>query len=290
MIRQARRIVPKQLRPHLAAAYRRLDRWRERVARRLDGRRLSSAEFAQLLATLGICPGATVMVHSSMDQIARRVPDLNAFTLIRLLQQLLGPEGTLLMPTFPFQGTQRQYVDGHDTFDPKKTPSQVGLVTEVFRRMPGVLRSLHPTHPVAAWGQHAGDLVATHHLGTTFGPTSPIYKLREHRGLVVGLGTSMGESFTIQHVAEELHPRTRGFAYEEESRVMTIIDGSRRIPYALQVMRTTTNGKFDRIERLLLRDGTLKQVSRRGLTCAVTDADRFIVRTLELINRGMYRF
>lgn len=288
-MRHVKRIVPRTLTPHLASAYRRFAHQSSRLDRALDRRTLSRARFRQLLEELGIRTGATVMVHSSMDRIGRRVPDLNAFALVRLLQQCLGPDGTLLMPTFVFQGLQRDYLETHDTFDPRNAPSQVGLLTEVFRRMPGVLRSLHPTHPVAGWGRHAHDLLATHHLGLTFGPTSPIYKLREYGGLVVGLGTSMRESFTIQHVPEELHARTREDAYEARSRVMTIIDGSRRIPYTLRVMRPD-DGQFDDIEKLLLNEGTLKYINRRGLKCAVTDADRFVTRTLDLIDQGMYRF
>ena len=75
------------------------------------------------------------------------------------------------MPTFPFQGAQG--ADKYSRFDVQKTPSKVGILTEVFRQTQGVERSKHPTHPVAAWGLHANEIVSTHHLGPTFGVTSP---------------------------------------------------------------------------------------------------------------------
>ena len=126
-----------------------------------------------MLRDLGFNPGATVMVHSSFSHIRRRVPDLSPQSLIALLQDLLGSQGTLLIPTFPFQGSQGEYADKNPRFDVQKTPSKVGVLTEVFRQTPGVIRSKHPTHPVGAWGRHARDILSTHHLGPTFGVTSP---------------------------------------------------------------------------------------------------------------------
>ena len=121
----------------------------ERLDRTLDRRTLSDTEFLSLLRDLGFTPGATVMVHSAFSPIKRRVPELSPQRLIRILQELLGPEGTLLMPAFSFRGREGHYVDTHTSFDVHDTPSQVGILTDVFRKMPGVRRSYHPTHSVA---------------------------------------------------------------------------------------------------------------------------------------------
>ena len=54
------------------------------------------------LSALGLRPGQVVMVHSSFDRFA-------GFTgkpseVIQALEDAVGPEGTLLMPTLPFTG------------------------------------------------------------------------------------------------------------------------------------------------------------------------------------------
>lgn len=287
MIHSVKQIVPKELRPYLRPTYQRMRRWLANLDSTCDKRTMSLSQFVQILEALGITSGVTVMIHSSMDEIVRRVPDLNSIKLIKLLQQLLGQEGTLLMPTFPFLGLQLHYVEKHDTFDPLTTPSQVGLVTEIFRRMPGVTRSLHPTHSIAGWGKHARDLLATHHLGTAFGPNSPMYKLQEYGGLVAGLGTGLSR-FSILHVAEELHPETREYRFEAEPRVMTIIDGPTRIPYAFKVFKAGIEYDYDRIARFLSKDGTLKCVSKSGLKCAAARADQLIKHSLELVEQHAY--
>jgi aminoglycoside 3-N-acetyltransferase len=276
----------------LAPAYRGLRRRLAQLDRALDRRTLSLSELAKLLEALGVASGATVLLHTSMENIGRRVPDMKPVTLIRLLQELLGEGGTLLMPTFPFRGRQRDYADRCDSFDVRRTPSQAGLVTEVFRRMPGVVRSLHPTHPIAGWGTHARDLLTAHHLGTTFGPDSPMYKLGQRGGLVVGLGTRPRDTFTILHVPEELHPATRAWAFDEQPRVMTIVDGARRIPYRFHVLRTAA--ERDRFERELLKalrkEGVVKCFIEGGLPGSRARADEMIERGLQLIDGFSRRF
>src|SRR5436190_10664627 len=200
-------MLAQSLQDYLRPTYHAIRTQAMRLDRALDRRTLTVSEFEELLLRLGISAGQVVMVHSSMDAIGRRVPGLSPLSLIRMIQRLLTAEGTLLMPTFPFTGKQLQYVEQTARLDVQRTPSQSGLISEVFRRMPGVVRSLHPTHPIAAWGRRAKTLLATHHHGGAFALTSPIYRLREFKGIVIGLGTRVRTSFTILHVPEEIHPK-----------------------------------------------------------------------------------
>jgi aminoglycoside 3-N-acetyltransferase len=208
--------------------------------------------------------------------------------LIRILQDLVGPEGTLLMLTFSFVGKQAYYVASHSHFDAQNTPSQLGALTEVFRKSPGVIRSLHPTHSVSAWGRHANELVTTHHLGPTYGMSSPFYKLREFNGLVIGLGTQYRYGFGPTHVVEELDPKSRALAFESELRKMTIKDGSHEFDYEFRVFRPKVNREYERIANIMLRDKILRYVTVCGLPCLSGNADAFIRRGLELAAENNY--
>src|SRR5437868_11530189 len=101
MIYTLRQAIPARLRLPAAKLYRSMSVRAEALSRKLDKRTLTPDEFATLLLRLGVTNGATVVVHSSMDEIARRVPGMSPLGLIHLVQELLGPEGTLLMATFP---------------------------------------------------------------------------------------------------------------------------------------------------------------------------------------------
>ncbi|MBF0626368.1 MAG: AAC(3) family N-acetyltransferase, partial [Magnetococcales bacterium] len=163
-----------------------------------------------------------------MDAVRRAAPAIDPMALIALMRRLLGPEGTLLMPTFPFRGREEEFIRTDPLFNPRRTPSRVGLLTELFRRLPEARRSLHPTHPVAGIGPRADFLLGEHHRGRTYGPTSPFYRLRDCGGRVVGLGTQT-ESFTIQYVPEELHPRCRNLVFHPDPVPMPVLDGDQRL-------------------------------------------------------------
>ena len=110
--------------------------WQSREYAR-DTRTLPPERLREALIEMGVTPGATIMVHASVDDLARRVPELNPLEIVRLLEELVGEEGTIVVPTFPFQGRQIDYVRSDPVFDVRRTPSQMGLLTEMFRRLPG---------------------------------------------------------------------------------------------------------------------------------------------------------
>ena len=274
--------IPASLRP----LYRELKSRANRIDRFIDRRTMTEGVFRNLLAKLRIEPGATIFLHSSMDEITRRVPGMSATRLIGLLQDVVGEDGTIVVPTFPFVGKQYFYVQKNPRFDRRRTPSQVGLFTEVFRRSPGVVRSLHPTHPVAAWGKHAIELTSTHHLGPTFGETSPFYKIGNFRGRVVGLGTRL-ESYTILHVADDLHPDRRK-AVLAEPHSTWLIDGDSELQYQLFPLRPDASRNLARVEKELRRRGVLLYVSAAGLKCATADAVDLIHASMQLAEEGTF--
>src|SRR5271167_1999202 len=109
-----------------------------------------------------------LMVHSSYDRMLpmfRGTPQ----DLVDALIRFCGKDRTLVMPAFVLGGRlydKKDYFQKH-AFDVKRTPSEMGLLSEIFRRTPGVLRSLHPTHSVCAIGPLAERLTATQQLPAT---------------------------------------------------------------------------------------------------------------------------
>jgi aminoglycoside 3-N-acetyltransferase len=178
---------------------------RLRQARRLYAESFhafSPADLAASLRTLGITGGDTLLVHSSYDAFegfTGRPTDA-----ITVLKNAVGPDGTLMMPTLPFTGTALEYARSGALFDVRRTPSRMGLLTELFRRSPDVLRSVHPTHSVAVWGRDAPEIVDGHHLATTpCGKNTPFARLLDRRGKIVLMGTDIGV-LTFYHMIEEL--------------------------------------------------------------------------------------
>jgi aminoglycoside 3-N-acetyltransferase len=108
----------------------------------------------------------------------------------------------------------------------------MGLVSEMFRRRPGVRRSVHPTHPVLVWGPRAEWFVGDH-PGCPFpcGPESPFDKLAAVDGQAVFFNVPFA-NFTFFHYLEHLVAGQLPFAlYTPEAIDAAVIDhaGERRI-------------------------------------------------------------
>jgi aminoglycoside 3-N-acetyltransferase len=152
------------------------------------------------LRRVGIAEGDVVLVHSAIDRFGAFQG--TAADILATLRRAVSNAGTLLMPTIPFTGTAVDFVRSGHVFDVQRTPSRVGLLTELFRRSDGVTRSLHPTHSVAAWGVHAIELIEGHlQSDTPCGPQTPYGRLIDRRGKIVLLGVGI-DTFTFFHAIE----------------------------------------------------------------------------------------
>jgi len=163
-------------------------------------------DLQRALSQLGVLPGDVLMVHSAFDRFLGFHG--GPVDVIRALQEVVGPGGTLMMPTIPFRGSAVEYALGEPVFDARQTVSRMGLITEVFRRAPGVVRSVHPTHSVAVWGSKADAIIAGHELADTpCGRLSPYAKLLDYDGKILLAGVPANTMTFCYFVAEDLEPR-----------------------------------------------------------------------------------
>jgi aminoglycoside 3-N-acetyltransferase len=151
----------------------------------------TASEIAADLRNLGLSDGVSLVVHSSLSSLGN--VDGGAGAVIDALLRVIGQTGTLVMPTFTFPP--------QPLFEPYSTPSSMGLIPETFRRRKGALRSIHPTHSVAALGPLAEYLVDGHPGATALGVDSPLHRLAQCDGFVLLLGVRHSSNAMI-HVGE----------------------------------------------------------------------------------------
>lgn len=186
------------------------------------------------LQILGLNQGDYLIVHSSLSSFGRL--DGGAKTLISVIQEIITPTGLIMMPTFTY---------GREPFDIKTTPSQTGRVTEVFRTSTGVLRSKHPTHSIAAWGNKNESFVSGHSTESAFCLGSPLHRLAEAGGkiLLIGVGHTSNSMF---HVAQEIVQ----VAYLDRPKIVKIVEDDGSIS-AMKVRRAGCSLGFYKIENFL---------------------------------------
>lgn len=154
------------------------------------------------LLKIGIKKNDSVLVHSSLSKIG--FVEGGPKTIVDALFELVGPEGTLLFPTFPAIGRNKTHLEEHPLFDIKNTPSQMGSVTEYFRKLDNVYRSFHPTDSVSAKGPLA-EYFTNSHFGqlTPYNENSPFRKLCSKNGKILMLGTTLNGACTNLHTLED---------------------------------------------------------------------------------------
>ena len=152
-------------------------------------------DILEKLKKIGVKQGEIIYVSSFMPILGNSSNLLN--DTIDALIDSVGNNGTIVMPTFNWD-----YCKG-EVFDPETSPSQVGVLTEMFRKRAGVLRSITPPWcTFAATGKMAKEIVGI--KGTSsFGSDSILEFLYEINAKYVLLGCSYKQGAVHIHWLEE---------------------------------------------------------------------------------------
>ena len=151
------------------------------------------------LQAMGLKPTDTVMMHSSMKAIG--AVEGGADMVLDALMEYFAP-GLLLLPTH----TWAQMNDEYNVFDPAAEPSCLGLLPNMFMKRQGVVRSLHPTHSIAAYGEDAQAYVAGEEYRLT--PCAPMGcwgRLLGRKAKILLVGVTHARNTYIHAVEEYLN-------------------------------------------------------------------------------------
>ena len=110
-------------------------------------------QLKKQLENMGLTGNETILIHSSMKSIGEVAG--GADTVLDAWIEYFG-HGLLLLPTH----TWKNINSDSPVYNPKETPSCVGLLTNMFLKRDGVIRSLHPTHSMAGIGKKAAEYLA----------------------------------------------------------------------------------------------------------------------------------
>lgn len=192
--------------------------WYAQRFRAYDAQRLLAE-----LRKLGVSPGDAVMVHSSFSAAHGFRGSID--DLIAVLLEAVGENGHLLMVSLPYRDSSFAYLQRLRRFDVRKTPSMMGMVSELFRRRPGVLRSLHPTHPILVHGPRAEWFVRDHARQVhPCGPDTPFDRLVQAGGKVLFVNAGF-PTYTFFHYLEHLvGPRLPFPVYTQEVFEVPVVD------------------------------------------------------------------
>ena len=204
---------------------------------------------------------------------------------IQDLLSVVGADGTVLMPAFTYA-----YVnDAQPLFFARTMEPCIGLIPRRFFHMDGVLRSLHPTHSVCAYGKDAEALTKPHILDETpVGPNSPFRKLPDCNGKLLFIGNVLA-CCTFMHGVEEVV----GAPYAlKKKRTHYILEDKAGNRYEKDMYAHDFEGwrsEYQRIQDILhapeIRTGKIGQAD-----CFLIDAAALEKRAIDKFNEDIYYF
>lgn len=155
------------------------------------------------LECMGLKGDETILIHSSMKAIG--AVDGGADTVLDAWMEYFK-DGLLLLPTHTWKTVNAD----NPVYNPYTTPSCVGLLTNMFMKRDGVIRSLHPTHSMSGYGKNAAEYLAGEEYNNT--PCTPggcYDRLKEVGGKVLLVGVGHERNTYIHSVEEVLNVPNR---------------------------------------------------------------------------------
>ena len=151
-------------------------------------------ELKAHLASLGVENGIDLVIHSKLTSFG--LIEGRSSTIYAAIKEMIGPRGTLCVPTFTLNLT------ADDIYDPDTTPSfRTGAFSEYVRTIPESIRGLCPMHSYTAIGPKAERLAkADPHY--SMGPNSSFDIQRKENFYLLLLGCSFQEGASYVHQAE----------------------------------------------------------------------------------------
>ena len=229
------------------------------------------------MSALGISPGDTIFLHSDAIIVAQ-FPGLEMHQRIHCLldaiEDFLGPQGTLVLPTFTYSFTK------NEIFDRRETPSTVGLITEVFRLRSQTRRNADPIFSVAASGARSEEFANTKGQ-ECFGPNSAFALLHRVNAWITGFACSFDRA-TFVHYVE----KSAGVDYRYDKVFRGIIKNERRENESTEAVYFVR----DLARRTATTLNALKERLRKHERLTEADLGRFrvwAVRSVEFFNAAM---
>jgi len=229
-----------------------------------------------------------LMVHSSVNGLEPMYEGA-AMELVRALIDYCGPERTLVMPAFNFgeygEGA-RDMLKRDPRFDLRRSPSQMGLLTELFRRSRGVVQSRHPIYRIAALGPDAEALAAGHELVPGgMGKHTPFDYMAREKAQILGIGKPFQVMTQVHHVEGLLGADWPAPQVELDPIAVTVVDRDTEIGMHIGGVQQQWNFNIWKLREIMSPD-ELREWRFHGCPLFAARADRVTDALVQAAARG----
>jgi aminoglycoside 3-N-acetyltransferase len=230
----------------------------------------------------GIKQNDTLLVHSSM----RAIGDVEgrADTVIDVLMEYLT-DGLLILPTHTWAQMGEDYL----LFDPKIERACVGILPNIFMKRKNVVRSLHPTHSVAAYGNKANEYIdGDENWDTPCAKGGCWGKLYDMDAKILFIGVGMERNTFIHSVEEWVNVPNRlsdkRVPFQVKKDQNCIIE---RPAYRHYHPNGSTSDYYVKLQQPFLETGVIKRMKFGEASCFVGKAKEMANMTLQFLENDL---
>ncbi len=249
--------------------------------------------YTEIPKIIGLKKGDRVYLSSDILMLSfLAMKNGEKFDLDKLLDsfiEAIGDDGTLLIPTFNFDFSNKGF------YDYKNTMSTTGALGNAALKRDDFKRTKHPMHSFSVWGRDKEYLCAIENLNS-FGPDSPFAYMKEKNVIQVMLGTDYQRSMTFVHYAEtcakvpyRFHKEFTGTYVDASGKESTVT-----YEYPARVLEYGTHEMFNRIGEILEQKGISKKFDVNGVVinkCMLGDSfDTIYEDAANNMCRNLYDF
>lgn len=186
--------------------------------------------------------------------------------LINAFQKAVGEEGTILIPTFSFEFSNKKH------YDILKTKGITGALGNLALQRVDFKRTKHPMHSFMVWGKDK-ELLTSMDNKNSFGIDSPFgYCIRNHVKQVV-LGTDYVHAVTFIHYAEATCNVPYRFIKSFTGEYVTETGETeiRTYDYMARKLEIEPKEVFNKMGKLLEAEGASRKIGIEDLECYLVD-------------------
>lgn len=238
------------------------------------------------LAEMGFDGTETVMVHSSMKSIGQ--VEGGADTVVDAFMEYFE-QGLFMTPTHTWKQMSAEY----PIFDPATEPACVGIIPNLFMKRADVVRSLHPTHSIAAYGKRAAEYIkGEENVTTPCQPGGCWERLRKENAKILLVGVTHARN-TFIHAIEEVYDVPERLTEEPVHFQIVMPDGTKKdVQVHRHYNRFTEHisEEFDKMLEGYFRTGAAKKVRFGDAECILCDANRMFAVTGAILEQEINCF
>ncbi|MDN6729882.1 MAG: AAC(3) family N-acetyltransferase [Alkalibacterium sp.] len=228
------------------------------------------------LKELNIKKQGTLLVHSSYKSIG----DVKGgpATVLDSLSSYMK-EGLLVLPTHTWDYINKD----NAVFNVLESPSNVGILTEKFRKRKGIYRSEHPTHSVAALGQDAKGFTENEYRHETPCARASVWgKLLDRKAQILLIGVDLTKN-TFMHGIEEW-VNTPGRITDTYTDLYSILYSGEKVHVpSRRHCGSSSSEHYWKVEDLLLEEGAMRKGTFGDASVRILDAEKTALLLSELL-------